>query len=117
MKLFVFTPAGTAQFFGSIGLPPALAYVVIVWEIAAALALILGIWTSAAALIVIPDLLGAIWAVHAHSGFFFNNPNGGWVYPAFWVVALFVQALLGDGAFALRALPWPGRVDAPAHSA
>ena len=27
------------------------------------------------------------------------------------------RTLLGDGAFALRALPWPGRVDAPAHSA
>jgi putative oxidoreductase len=25
LKLFVFTPAGTAQFFGSVGLPPALA--------------------------------------------------------------------------------------------
>ncbi len=104
MKLFVFTPAGTAQFFGSIGLPPALAYFVIVWEIAAAVALILGVWTSLAALIIIPDLLGAIFAVHIHSGFFFNNPNGGWEYPAFWAIALLVQALLGDGAYALRPL-------------
>lgn len=105
MKLFIFTPAGTAQFFGSIGLPPALAYIVIVWEIAAGLALILGIWTSLAALIIIPDLLGAIFTVHLHSGFFFNNPNGGWEYPTFWAIALLVQALLGDGAYALR--PWP----------
>jgi putative oxidoreductase len=32
LKLFVFTPAGTAQFFGSVGLPPDLAYVTIAAE-------------------------------------------------------------------------------------
>jgi putative oxidoreductase len=104
LKLFVFTPAGTAQYFASIGLPPSLAYLVIAWEIGAAVALILGVWTSLAAVIIIPDLLGAIFTVHAASGFFFNNPNGGWEYPAFWIVALLVQVLLGDGAYALR--PW-----------
>jgi putative oxidoreductase len=102
MKYFIFTPAGTAQFFGSIGLPPALAYFVILWEIVAGVALILGIWTRLAALIIIPDLLGAIFTVHLSAGFFFNNPNGGWEYPAFWTIALIVQALLGDGAYALR---------------
>ena len=29
-------------------------------------------------------------------------PGGGWEYPVFWTVALIVQALLGDGAYALR---------------
>ena len=29
LKVFVFTPAGAAQFFGSLGLPPALAYLTI----------------------------------------------------------------------------------------
>jgi putative oxidoreductase len=33
---------------------------------------------------------------------FFNNANGGWEYPAFWIIALLVQALLGDGVYALR---------------
>src|ERR1700744_1987205 len=75
LKLFVFTPNGTAQFFATLGLPMALAYFVIVWEIAAGLALILGVWTSVAAILIIPDLLGAIFKVHLHSGFFFNNPN------------------------------------------
>lgn len=117
LKLFVFTPAGTAQFFGSLGLPPVLAYVVIAWEIAAAMALILGVWTSLAALIIIPDLLGAIFAVHLHNGFFFNNPNGGWEYPAFWVIALLVQALLGDGAYALRPWSWPIFASSPAQPA
>jgi putative oxidoreductase len=105
LKIFVFTPAGTAQFFGSLGLPAAFAYFVIVWEVVAGLMLVLGIWTSLAALVLIPDLLGAIFMVHGHAGFFFNNPKGGWEYPAFWSIALLVQALIGDGAYALRPFP------------
>ena len=42
LKIFVFTPAGTAQFFGSLGLPPALAYLVIAIEVIGGVALILG---------------------------------------------------------------------------
>jgi putative oxidoreductase len=103
LKLFVFTPAGTAGFFGSIGLPPALAYLVIAAEVLGGLALILGLWTRIVAIALTPILLGAIFTVHGAAGFFFNNANGGWEYPAFWTVALFVQALLGEGAFALRA--------------
>jgi len=104
LKLFVFTPAGTAAFFGKIGLPPALAYVTIAAEVLGGLALILGVWTRVVAILLVPILLGAIVTVHGGAGFFFNNPNGGWEYPAFWAVALLVQALLGDGAFALRPL-------------
>lgn len=106
LKLFVFTPGGTAQFFGSLGLPPGLAYVVIVWEILAGVALVLGVWTSLTALVIIPDLLGAIFTVHGAAGFFFNNANGGWEYPAFWIVALLVQSLLGDGPYALKPTTW-----------
>jgi putative oxidoreductase len=105
VKLFVFTPAGTAAFFGKIGLPPALAYVVIIWEIVGGLALIFGLWPRLVALIMIPDLLGAIFTVHLASGFFFNNAGGGWEYPAFWAVGLLALALIGDGPFALRATP------------
>lgn len=104
LKFFVFTPAGTAAFFGKIGLPPALAYVTIAAEVLGGLALILGVWTRIIAILLIPILLGAILTVHGGAGFFFNNPNGGWEYPAFWAVALLVQALLGDGAYALRPL-------------
>lgn len=103
LKLFVFTPAGTAGFFGSVGLPPALAYLTIAAEIIGGIALILGLWTRVVAIAVTPILLGAIFAVHGSAGFFFSNPHGGWEYPAFWSVALIVQALLGDGAYALRA--------------
>jgi len=103
LKLLVFTPAGTAAFFGSVGLPPALAYLTIAAEIIGGAALILGVWTRVVAIAVTPILLGAIFTVHGAAGFFFNNAHGGWEYPAFWIIALIVQALLGDGAYALRA--------------
>lgn len=101
LKIFVFTPAGTAKFFGSLGLSPDLAYLVMTAEVLAAIALILGVWTRVVALLATPILLGAIAMVHAHAGFFFTDPHGGWEFPAFWTIALVVQALLGDGAFAL----------------
>ena len=105
LKFFVFTPAGTAQFFGKLGLPPALAYLVMTAEVVGAVALILGIWARLVALALTPILLGAIATVHGPAGFFFNNPNGGWEYPAFWIVGLVSLALVGDGAHAL--LPTP----------
>lgn len=105
LKIFVFTPAGTAAFFGSLGLPGWLAYVTIAWEVLGALALILGIWPRLAALAVIPVLLGALFTVHIHAGFFFNNPKGGWEFLALWIAALLALALIGDGAYALKPTP------------
>jgi putative oxidoreductase len=102
LKLFVFTPAGTAKFFGSLGLPSELAYVIMIGEALGGIALILGIWTRVVAIAATPILLGAIFTVHGPAGFWFTNPHGGWEYPAFWTVALVVQALLGDGIYALR---------------
>ncbi|PVE24960.1 LysR family transcriptional regulator [Microvirga sp. KLBC 81] len=103
LKIFVFTPAGTAQFFGSLGLPGFLAYVVILAEVVGGVALIAGFYARWAALALIPILLGAIFTVHGPAGFFFSNPNGGWEFLAFWIVALLAQALLGEGAYALKA--------------
>ena len=57
--------------------------------------------TRIVALALVPVLIGATW-VHSGNGWLFTSPNGGWEYPAFWTVALIVQALLGDGAYALR---------------
>lgn len=105
LKLFVFTPAGTAQFFGSLGLPPTLAYLTIATELLGGVALLLGIWSRIVALVLIPILLGAIFTVHAKAGFFFDSPNGGWEFPAFWIVGLLTTALLGEGAFALSFEP------------
>ncbi len=106
LKLFVFTPAGTAHFFGSLGLPPALAYVVMVWELLGALAMIFGVWPRLAALVLVPDLLGAIVTVHGPAGFFFDNAHGGWEYPALWIVGLATLALVGDGPFVLKPTPF-----------
>ncbi len=105
LKYFVFTPAGTEHFFGSLGVPPVLGLVVMAAEIIFGVALILGVYTRIVALLMLPDMLGAIALVHFHNGFFFNDPNGGWEYPAFWCAALVVQALVGDGALALVATP------------
>lgn len=102
LKVFVFTPAGAAQFFGSLGLPPFLAYLTILAEVAGGLALIAGFYARWTALALVPILLGALVTVHGPAGFFFTNPNGGWEYLALWIVGLVVQALIGDGAYAAR---------------
>ena len=102
LKFFVFTPAGTAQFFQSLGLPGALAYLTMAAEFVGAIALILGVYTRIVAIALIPILLGAIVTVHWSAGFFFTNANGGWEFPAFWIIGLLALALVGDGAFALK---------------
>ena len=117
LKIFVFTPAGTAQFFGSLGLPPALGYITIIWEVAGGVTLLLGVWARLAAVATIPILLGAIATVHGSAGFFFTNPHGGWEFPAFWIVGLVVVALAGDGAYALVPTRLPQRRVAAAAGA
>lgn len=101
LKYAIFTPAGTVQYFQSLGLPGPLAYVVIAAEFFGGIALILGLWTRWVSLALLPILLGAVFA-HAGNGFFFSAANGGWEFPAFWAVALAVQALIGGGALALK---------------
>ena len=108
-KLIVFTPAGTAAFFASIGFPGFTAYPVMAGEIGLGLAMILGFRSRLAALAALPILLGAI-IPHAGNGVTFSNAGGGWEFPVFWSVVLVVQALLGDGALAL------GRSFAPARA-
>lgn len=102
LKLLVFTPAGTAGFFVSLGLPGALAYLTIFLELAGGIALIAGFLTRWAAIALIAPPLGAILFAHGAHGWLFTNEGGGWEFPAFWVAALVVQALLGSGAHALQ---------------
>ncbi|WOB48014.1 DoxX family protein [Xanthomonas hydrangeae] len=101
-KLLVFTPAGTAASFQSLGLPGALGYLTIALELGLGLSLLLGIYARWVALLGVPLLLGTIVSVHGANGFGFSNPGGGWEYPALWAVLLIVQSLLGDGALALK---------------
>lgn len=101
LKYFVFTLPGTAQFFGSLGLPPALGYATFAAELAGGVLLVLGVYTRYVALALVPILLGATWA-HLGNGWVFSAPNGGWEYPAFLTLAAIVQFMVGDGAFALQ---------------
>ncbi len=101
LKVFVFTVPGTVGFFESLGLPAIAAYLTIFAEIAGGIALILGIQTRLVSVALLPVLLGATW-VHAGNGWLFSAEGGGWEYPVFLAAAAVVQALLGDGAHAVK---------------
>ncbi|MFM9976290.1 MAG: DoxX family protein [Beijerinckiaceae bacterium] len=107
LKLFIFTMPGTAQFFGTLGLPGWTAYAVFALEAVGGVMLILGVQVRWVSLILLPVLAGATWA-HWGNGWMFGYPNGGWEYPLYLTLLAGVQALLGEGAFALqRSKPLP----------
>ena len=102
LKYRVYSLAGTAGYFESIGLPGMLAYVVFWAEFLGGLLLIAGVASRWVAALLVPILVGAVWA-HAGNGWVFSNADGGWEYPLYLVVLAFVQVLLGDGALSLGA--------------
>lgn len=102
LKVMTFGFAGTAGYFVSLGLPRWLAYATIAAEAIGGAAILLGIKARWFALALAPIPLGAIFTAHAHSGWVFSAPGGGWEYPAYLVVLSFAQFLLGDGALALN---------------
>ncbi len=101
LKLFVFTLPGTAAFFGSIGLPGWLAYAVFVMEAVGGVMLVLGVQARWTALALVPILMGATWT-HWSNGWMFASANGGLEYPLYLSLLAIVQAMLGDGAYALK---------------
>lgn len=101
LKIGTFGLSGTMGFFGSIGYPPVLGAVVAFAEIAAGLALIAGVGVRVVSLAMLPILIGAT-IQHVPAGWVFSARGGGWEFPAFWTVALLVQAGLGAGAHALQ---------------
>lgn len=113
LKVLVFTVPGTVQFFGSLGLPAIVAYATIAAEIVGGALLILGVYSRWVALALVPVLLGAAWA-HWGNGWVFSAQGGGWEYPVFWAMTLIVQALLGDGAYALKRAASASRRAVPA---
>ncbi|MBK1661635.1 DoxX family protein [Paracraurococcus ruber] len=100
LKLGTFGLAGTMGYFGSIGYPPAFGAIVTFAEVLGGIALILGVWVRPVALLFLPILIGATLQ-HSGNGWMFAGKGGGWEFPAFWTVALLVQAGLGAGALAL----------------
>ena len=104
LKFFTYTLAGTAAYFGSVGLPPALAYVVFAMEAIGGVLLLLGVGTRTVSLALAPILAGALW-VHSANGWVFTATHGGWEYPLYLLVLCLAQALLGSGAFAWHARP------------
>jgi putative oxidoreductase len=100
IKLLVFTPAGTAGFFESIGFPGILAYPVMAGEIGLGVAPILGFMTRCATLAALPIMIGAI-VPHAGNSFTFSNAGGGWEFLVFWTIVLAALAIMGDGAYAI----------------
>jgi len=105
VKLFVFKPSGTTQYFASLGVPGWFGPLTIAVELVGGLCLIGGVYARYVAILLLPTILGTIVLVHGKSGWMFTNKDGGWEYPAFWAVGLLTLALLGDGAAALVPSP------------
>jgi putative oxidoreductase len=101
LKIVVFTPAGAAKYFESLGLPGFVAYFTMAAEVGGGALLLLGIETRWVALLLVPLMAGTIVMVHGKNGWLFTNKDGGWEYPAFWIVGLIVLAMLGNGAAAI----------------
>jgi putative oxidoreductase len=106
LKYGIFTVPGFEGFLTSVGLPAFLAWPIILAEFVGGVAILLGVWSRLASLALLPVLLGAL-VIHAPNGWVFNNPNGGWEYPAFLAIAAVAHILAGDGAFALKPLSLP----------
>jgi len=110
LKMVVFSLAGTAQYFASIGLPETLAYIVFLVESIVGMALLLGFKTRIFSALVIPILLGATWA-HSPNGWLFTNAGGGWEYPLLLTFMAVAQLGLGDGKYAISSY-FPSRLNA-----
>ena len=101
LKGVIYSLAGTAAYFDSIGLPGWGAYAVFAVELVAGVALIAGYQVRLAAASVIPVLLGATWA-HWSAGWLFSNQGGGWEYPLFLAATALAQVFLGAGHYAVE---------------
>ena len=91
------------------GYPDIVLLYVVSAEFAGALLLIPGIYCRWVSLYALPLIVGAAQFWLARKGFFFTA--AGAELPILWGIALVVQALLGNGAFALKVprLPWERR--------
>ncbi|GAA5106822.1 DoxX family protein [Orbus sasakiae] len=102
-KLLVFTPAGTAAYFASIGFPGFMGYLTILFEIGGAILLLFGAFGRVISGLTVIQMI-VIAYIHSPNGWSFSNPGGGWEYPAFMALAAFALALIGDGRFSIMRL-------------
>jgi putative oxidoreductase len=105
-KISAFGVAGFAGWLDSLGLPGFMAGPVIALEVIGGLLILTGFYARYVSIALLPVLAVATW-VHLPNGMIFSNANGGWEYPVFLIVASVVQALIGDGALALKSRPLP----------
>jgi len=104
-KFNEWTIAGTQASFAKMGVPAAdvMAPTIAVLELAGGIALILGILTRVVAALLVLDMLGALFLVHAPAGVF--AANGGYELVLLLAAASFALALTGAGRLSLdRAL-------------
>ena len=64
-----------------------------------------GIYARWASVYALPLMIGAAHFMLVRKGFFFGG--GGGEFPVAWAIMLAVQALAGDGAYALKPSPFP----------
>ena len=99
---FAVLPGGLTQWwsnFATNGYPSFVPWYVFSAELAGALLLIPGIYTRWVSLYAVPMMLGAAHFWATRNGFWFVG--GGAELPLVWAVMLILQAMLGDGPFAL----------------
>ncbi len=104
-KFNEWTIAGTQASFAKMGVPAAdvMAPAIAVLELAGGIALFLGILTRVVAGLLVLDMLGALFLVHAPAGIF--AANGGYELVLLLAAASFALALTGAGRFSVdRAL-------------
>jgi len=110
-KLVQAGPQHVIPWFVSHGYPAWFGWAVIAAETGGGLLLLLGLGTRPVCLGLAALMAGITWH-QSPNGWIYTSQFGGWEYPAFWAVALIVQAGLGPGRLALdnrrrRAPPLP----------
>lgn len=100
-KMFMFGVEGTAGFLGSLGIPLAgvFAVILIAVEVLGGLALILGAFTRIVSVLVAITMLVALFTVHLGNGFFVSD--GGYEFVLLMMVGGITLVLTGAGALAL----------------
>ena len=101
LKLLVFSLAGTADFFASVGFPGFMAYPVFAVELIGGIALLLGIYARQVALALVPIMAAAAW-VHFPNGWVHTSAGGGWEYPVFLIVVSIAYWLMADDRLTIR---------------